>query len=35
MTTQTVAALQIGASPEGKEATQERILAFEAEITAS
>jgi len=35
MTTQTVAALQIGASPEGKEATLERILAFEAEITAS
>lgn len=35
MTTQTVAALQIGASPEGKEATQERILAFEAEISAS
>lgn len=35
MTTQTVAALQIGSSPEGKEATLERILAFEAEITAS
>ncbi|WYX11715.1 carbon-nitrogen hydrolase family protein [Achromobacter xylosoxidans] len=35
MTTQTVAALQIGASPEDKEATLERILAFEAEITAS
>ncbi|MFY3000090.1 carbon-nitrogen hydrolase family protein [Achromobacter xylosoxidans] len=35
MTTQTVAALQIGASPKGKEATLERILAFEAEITAS
>ncbi|MFY3304112.1 carbon-nitrogen hydrolase family protein [Achromobacter xylosoxidans] len=35
MTPQTVAALQIGASPEGKEATLERILAFEAEITAS
>lgn len=35
MTATTVAALQIGASPEGKEATQERILAFEAEIAAS
>ncbi|MFY3139733.1 carbon-nitrogen hydrolase family protein [Achromobacter xylosoxidans] len=35
MTTQTVAALQIGASPEGKEATLERIQAFEAEIIAS
>ncbi|WP_368930535.1 carbon-nitrogen hydrolase family protein [Achromobacter xylosoxidans] len=35
MTTQTVAALQIGASPEGKEATLERILAFEAEITGA
>lgn len=35
MTATTVAALQIGASPEGKEATLERILAFEAEIAAS
>ena len=35
MTTQTVAALQIGASPEGQEAPLDRILAFEAEITAS
>nr|WP_313658964.1 carbon-nitrogen hydrolase family protein [Achromobacter ruhlandii] len=35
MTATTVAALQIGASPEGKDATLERILAFEAEISAS
>ncbi|CAB3829194.1 carbon-nitrogen hydrolase family protein [Achromobacter ruhlandii] len=35
MTAATVAALQIGASPEGKDATLERILAFEAEISAS
>lgn len=35
MTATTVAALQIGASPEGKDATLERILAFEAEIAAS
>lgn len=35
MTATTVAALQIGASPEGKEATLERILAFEGEIAAS
>ena len=35
MTATTVAALQIGASPEGKDATLERILAFETEISAS
>ena len=35
MTAQTVAALQIGASPEGKEKTLEHILAFEAEIASS
>lgn len=35
MTATPVAALQIGASPEGKDATLERILAFEAEISAS
>ena len=35
MTATTVAALQIGASPEGKAATLERILAFEAKISAS
>jgi nitrilase len=35
MTATTVAALQIGASPEGKDATLERILAFEAKISAS
>lgn len=35
MTATTVAALQIGASPEGKDATLERTLAFEAEISAS
>ncbi|MBB1628216.1 carbon-nitrogen hydrolase family protein [Achromobacter sp. UMC71] len=35
MSAKTVAALQIGASPEGKEKTLEQILAFETEITAS
>lgn len=35
MTATTVAALQIGASPEGKDATLERILAFDAGISAS
>lgn len=35
MTTKTVAALQIGSSPEGKARTLEHILSYESDIAAS